>query len=825
MEPRRLKYLRVNDDPPEGSYDVVSRSLPLEVIPLGEWFKFCQDLARQNVWAFELMSVDFNFRKDNRSGPSFPTLDTRYRSRVIPEFIGDLQLGALQWSDMLDTVGPNTGLLMGLYLAGHIAHRDLPCGISFHTYNPHMVQRDMSSAMLATQLLLASGVELPLTNFIDMMRAALDLVEPSNEQLYFGLGNAILRFRQEFLRRAGAQSSRAKTPFRLWMDTGSLWSLLDIFQSVQTEEQLHRELDVSGIDFYDRNGILDSLDVRSVFFDRLLTPEGRILERLPLSEVRPAGNQQLSNGIIWDFVETLALQSAPNIEPVLDYFRRFKSGENVDTVIKALRRPIHRFIALLFAWIDLYAESWIGSHAESWDPAEGKFEADFEPLTRQISELLRIIALAKEEAWADEKSSIPVTGPKSIISLLRTHLVPESPLSGALRLGRAEKHRTQLALTHLLGIATRWGCLKEEGDERTGKGYKLISTRIPDRRPLKISQSALATHLGFEELPGKDYSKQLTRIIQDTPGYENMTMKDFMNLIEERPLPAHLQWLGWQFVDEFWGYKSERRLPFEALPLCLSEVPASDGGQLNMLAWARELRRSHESVMQVHSIIMPAQQSFQGQFCDIACWHRSADEIGGDYCSVRSNAAGQQRVSVFDVCGKGIAAALIVQEIHAITTLLAEQNLSTIEICRQLDERLGARVAAKAQAEPSSRWATGVSAVIDPELKTFTYTNAGHPSPLLVRKDGSFQTLDSQSRGLGIMPGARYYSNAIQLQSGDRLVIFTDGLTETPEDSLLQVVRMNIMLGAEDLTSIIVSSMTSEGKPSDDTTIIVIAVH
>jgi hypothetical protein len=326
MTPRFLRYLRLNDEPPTPRDDLVSR-LPVEIEDLNEWFKFCTALAQQRQWQYELLTIDFNFKSD-LSGPWFPFPNQDPRE-YNADFLGDPLLAQLQWSNRLSDVGPNSGLLIGSQLVSHSAYRDLPCGVAFHTYHPEIVIRDMSSAMLITQILLASGATTPAWGLRETMRAAVDLVRSSSGRPLLGLGDAVSRFRQAFLQRTGAVGSRDAV--RLWMEPSSLSMLLNTFRSVQTEEELDQTLQQCGIEFYDRTGALESLDLRSVFLDRLFYQDkNHVLNLLPflrLIDVKSASEGQPEPGIIWQFISTLGASTPEKVDPTAALLRRLKKEQ------------------------------------------------------------------------------------------------------------------------------------------------------------------------------------------------------------------------------------------------------------------------------------------------------------------------------------------------------------------------------------------------------------------------------------------------------------------------------------------------------------------
>src|SRR5688500_5908292 len=129
MIPRRLNYLRIDDDPPIPREDL-AQGLPLQIIECGEWFEFCKSVAAHEANLAELMTIDFNFKEDT-IGPMFTRLCMDHPSKYNAEFHNDPQLGQLRWPESLveEHIGPNTGLIIGLHLISHAAFRDLPCGV------------------------------------------------------------------------------------------------------------------------------------------------------------------------------------------------------------------------------------------------------------------------------------------------------------------------------------------------------------------------------------------------------------------------------------------------------------------------------------------------------------------------------------------------------------------------------------------------------------------------------------------------------------------------------------------------------------------------
>jgi sigma-B regulation protein RsbU (phosphoserine phosphatase) len=154
-----------------------------------------------------------------------------------------------------------------------------------------------------------------------------------------------------------------------------------------------------------------------------------------------------------------------------------------------------------------------------------------------------------------------------------------------------------------------------------------------------------------------------------------------------------------------------------------------------------------------------------------------SEEVGGDYFDFIDITPGQLGLAVADVSGKGIPAALImaafraslraeIRNHYAIRTILSKVN-------RLLNESLS-----------SSQFVTAVYGVLDVANRRLTYSNAGHNPPLLRRANGSYRFLDTGGLLLGPFPEATYSEKQVSLESGDLLVMYTDGVTEAYRDEL-----------------------------------------
>jgi len=182
---------------------------------------------------------------------------------------------------------------------------------------------------------------------------------------------------------------------------------------------------------------------------------------------------------------------------------------------------------------------------------------------------------------------------------------------------------------------------------------------------------------------------------------------------------------------------------------------------------------------------------------DYAGHCRPALGVGGDYYDFLALPEGRLGVAIGDVSGKGIAAALMMASLQA--SLRGEAT--------RAPENLAAAVAnvnrLVYEASSSNRYATFFYGQYDPTQGRFDYVNAGHNPPMLFRQaNGHSEVIRLQPGGtvVGLLEDARYEQGSVQINPGDILVFFTDGISEAMnpadeewgEDSLMDSVRASI---------------------------------
>jgi serine phosphatase RsbU (regulator of sigma subunit) len=212
---------------------------------------------------------------------------------------------------------------------------------------------------------------------------------------------------------------------------------------------------------------------------------------------------------------------------------------------------------------------------------------------------------------------------------------------------------------------------------------------------------------------------------------------------------------------------------------------------------------------------------------DLAGKTTAARTCGGDYYDFLTFPDGRVSAMVGDVAGKGLPAALLMSSLQARVQVVFEE-------ADDLGRKVGRLNRAICSNCPDNRFITFFMTVIDPATGKVVYANAGHNPPVLVRAKGGFDLL-SEGGGviLGILPMATYKDLHVQMEKGDVLVLFSDGVTEavSPAGEDFGEVRLAELVGmmrekpaAEIVEAIHVAVATfTEGAPAADDITVVIA--
>jgi sigma-B regulation protein RsbU (phosphoserine phosphatase) len=167
--------------------------------------------------------------------------------------------------------------------------------------------------------------------------------------------------------------------------------------------------------------------------------------------------------------------------------------------------------------------------------------------------------------------------------------------------------------------------------------------------------------------------------------------------------------------------------------------------------------------------LLPSELPSEGWFRAVGSSIASR-QVGGDYFDVRRVSPDMYACVIVDVSGKGVSAALLAALLQGAFVFGSEGALEIDDLMARVNRFLIERARGE-------KYATVVYCTIDRggELR---WSNAGHPKPILVRPNGELQMLDSTGMPIGMLDVAVYEVKTIQLQPGDKVVLFSDGLSE-----------------------------------------------
>jgi sigma-B regulation protein RsbU (phosphoserine phosphatase) len=210
----------------------------------------------------------------------------------------------------------------------------------------------------------------------------------------------------------------------------------------------------------------------------------------------------------------------------------------------------------------------------------------------------------------------------------------------------------------------------------------------------------------------------------------------------------------------------------------------------------------------------------------VSAW-QSAGIVGGDYFDILPLDEDTFGICIADVAGKGMPAALLMSNLQAAVRGLSSLSVPPHQLCSRLNSLVFRNTA-------SDRFITFFYAQLDGATRRLQYVNAGHNPPFVVRRDGSHERLREGGGVLGVFASQNYELGSIVLAPGDRVVLFTDGVTEAcdpggeefGETRLRLLLEKHRALPAGELQAKILGAVAefSRGHGTDDATLLVLAV-
>ena len=213
----------------------------------------------------------------------------------------------------------------------------------------------------------------------------------------------------------------------------------------------------------------------------------------------------------------------------------------------------------------------------------------------------------------------------------------------------------------------------------------------------------------------------------------------------------------------------------------------------------------------------------------IDSFYQAVHSVGGDFALVNSQDGEHISLLVCDVSGHGIGSALVANRIYSETMGHLRAGMPFSDIFAELNRFLIEDIDA-------GMFITVAAASIDTHLHRMVFAGAGHPPAMLLRRGQSPLLLESRSTILGVLPDAvdTTPSLELQLEPDDRIVLYTDGITEVfnsrgemlGTEGVREMVHQASTLPAEEMKQAILEGVAAwrNGPPTDDVSLVLVYI-
>jgi sigma-B regulation protein RsbU (phosphoserine phosphatase) len=292
---------------------------------------------------------------------------------------------------------------------------------------------------------------------------------------------------------------------------------------------------------------------------------------------------------------------------------------------------------------------------------------------------------------------------------------------------------------------------------------------------------------------------------------------------------------GWMGVIVLGIRRSEETYSNEDLRL-LASVAAQAGATLDNLRLGEEAaarlererraEREMEIAQEVQRRLLP-QAPPRLRTLDLAAHCLQARQVGGDSYDFLDLGGGRTGIVLADVSGKGVHAALLMANLQAhLRSQSTVRPFDAVKMLRQVNFALWRSTAPQ-------HFATLFFGAYDDAERRLDYVNCGHNPPIVLRRDGRIERLSATASVIGIFERWNCTEAAVQLEAGDVLVVYSDGITEAlreeeefGEERFIEALREHAAAGARQLVEAVLERVQafSAGNQSDDLTLIVARV-
>ncbi len=322
------------------------------------------------------------------------------------------------------------------------------------------------------------------------------------------------------------------------------------------------------------------------------------------------------------------------------------------------------------------------------------------------------------------------------------------------------------ALTHSITRVIRRRELTEPG--RAGADPVTVEPSAPDARPIEISPNDPIVAY-FQSAAGVVEVESLDLVSPAVEALRAAGVKLVVPLVSQGELIGVVN-LGARLSDQAYSTDDKKLL----VSLAAQAAPALQVAQLVRRQEAEA--RSRERIEQELRVATLIQQHFLPKSLpdlpgwQISAYYRPAREVGGDFYDFIELPEGQVGVVIGDVTDKGVPAAMVMAATRSVLRASAQRIISPGVVLGRVNDLMCPDM-------PPKMFVTCLYGVVDPATGRFRFANAGHNLPY-VRTDSGTIELRATGMPLGLMPGIVYEEREALLETGQTMLLHSDGVAE-----------------------------------------------
>lgn len=351
--------------------------------------------------------------------------------------------------------------------------------------------------------------------------------------------------------------------------------------------------------------------------------------------------------------------------------------------------------------------------------------------------------------------------------------------------------------------------MREEGEDLTVRAARGVKSDITTLPPVPLGEQAAGIVAATREpLTIDSLSKsEIEAPVLHAEGMESLMAVPLM--LENRALGVLLT-----------ASKEEAHYTADDLMLLQLAADRIAPGIQNASLFERE----HQIATQLQQSLLPSRlPTFEAM--EIAVRYvpgGSGLAVGGDWYDALSLPNGSVGVTIGDVVGKGIRAASVMGQLR--------NSLRVFALEGHAPDRVVGRINRLSDTFDRATMATLIYGIYEPTSGLFSLTNAGHPPPLVVTKSGARFLETTANIPLGVSEDEEFTMESFQLEQGDIVMMYTDGLIESPSASIdqgMEELRTAVVNGPQDLELLcnsVLDSVFKTRERSDDTAILMFRI-